>query len=239
MGRQENPVGRTKHPAFAVAYFRVSTAEQGQSGLGLEAQEATVKAFAEARGWRIVATFRDVASGKSDQRPGFRAALAECRRMGAFLVASKLDRITRKAHTLSQLLEDGIRPRAADMPDADDLMLRVYAAMAQRERELISERTKAALAAAKARGTKLGGSRGYIPPIPPDAAAASAARIEKADRAACQVMPLIQDIRASGAVSLRQIAAGLNAQGAATPRGSTWTAAAVQRVLLRAQQGAA
>jgi DNA invertase Pin-like site-specific DNA recombinase len=142
-------MGKTKRPAYAVAYYRVSTAEQGQSGLGLEAQKAAVEVFAAARGWKVVARFSDVASGKSDARPGYQAALAECRKMGAFLIAARLDRITRRAHTLSALLEEGIRPRTADMPDADDLMLRVYAAMAQRERELISERTKAALAAAK------------------------------------------------------------------------------------------
>ena len=97
------------------------------------------------------------AQGKYDRRPGFQAALTRCRQLGAVLVAARLDRITRRAHTLSQLLEDGYSIRAADMPGADDLMMRIYAAMAQKERELISERTKAALAAAKARGARLGG----------------------------------------------------------------------------------
>src|SRR4051812_37481752 len=172
----EGVMGRGKQLGYAVAYYRVSTAEQGLSGLGLAAQEGTVKSFAAIRGWHIVAAFTDVASGKSDARPGYRAALAECRKMGAFLIAARLDRITRRAHTLSALLEEGIRPRTADMPDADDLMLRVYAAMAQRERELISERTKAALAAAKARGVRMGGNRGYRPAAPPDARLAAEAR---------------------------------------------------------------
>jgi DNA invertase Pin-like site-specific DNA recombinase len=103
-----------------------------------------------------------VASGKDDRRPGFQAALARCRQLGAVLVAARLDRITRRAHTLSGLLEEGYAIRAADMPGADDLMMRIYAAMAQKERELISERTRAALAAAKARGAALGGDTGAI-----------------------------------------------------------------------------
>ena len=110
-----------------------------------------------------MAEHSDIASGKDDRRPGFQAALARCRQLGAVLVAARLDRITRRAHTLSQLLEDGYSIRAADMPGADDLMMRIYAAMAQKERELISERTRAALAAAKARGAVLGGDRGYRP----------------------------------------------------------------------------
>src|SRR5579859_6840171 len=134
---------------YAVGLYRVSTAEQGHSGLGLEAQQASVRAFVTAQGWTLVAEFSDIASGKDDRRPGFRAALMRCRQLGAVLAAARLDRITRRAHTLSQLLEDGYSIRAADMPGADDLMMRIYAAMAQKERELISERTRAALAAAR------------------------------------------------------------------------------------------
>ncbi len=118
-----------------------------------------MRAFAAAQGWTLVAEHSDIASGKDDRRPGFQAALARCRQLGAVLVAARLGRITRRAHTLSQLLEDGYSVRAADMPGADDLMMRVYAAMAQKERELISERT-GRLAAAKARGDRAGrGSR--------------------------------------------------------------------------------
>ena len=113
---------------LAVGLYRVSTAEQGQSGLGLEAQQAAVRAFAAAQGWVLVAEHSDIASGKDDLRPGFQAALARCRQLGAVLVAARLDRITRRAHTLSQLLEDGYSVRAADMPGADELMLRIYAA---------------------------------------------------------------------------------------------------------------
>jgi DNA invertase Pin-like site-specific DNA recombinase len=232
-------MGQSKQLGYAVAYYRVSTAEQGLSGLGLAAQEGTVKAFAAARGWRIVAAFTDIASGKSDARPGYQAALAECRKMGAFLIAARLDRITRRAHSLSALLEEGIRPRTADMPDADDLMLRVYAAMAQRERELISERTKVALAAAKARREAaglpgLGGDRGYRPAAPPDAQLAAEARVRLADQAAYRVLPLIDELHQAGARSLHQLAAGLTERGVPTPRGGAWTATAVRRALLRA-----
>ncbi len=151
---------RPQPTRYAVALYRVSTAEQGHSGLGMEAQQASVRAFVVAQGWTLIEEFSDIASGKDDRRPGFQAALARCRQLGATLVAARLDRITRRAHTLSQLLEDGYSVRAADMPGADDLMMRIYAAMAQKERELISERTRAALAAAKARGAVLGGDRG-------------------------------------------------------------------------------
>ena len=118
-----------------------------------------MRAFAAAKGWTLVAKFSDIASDKDDARPRFQPALARCRQLGAVLAAARLDRITRRAHTLSQLLEDGYSVRAADMPDADDLMMRIDAAVAQKERELISERTTAALAAAKARGAVLGGCR--------------------------------------------------------------------------------
>jgi DNA invertase Pin-like site-specific DNA recombinase len=169
---------------LVVGLYWVSTAEQGQSGLGLEAQQASVRAFVAGQGWTLVAEFSDIASGKDDRRPGFQAALARYRQLGAVLVAARLDRITRRAHTLSQLLEDGTAIRAADMPGTDELMLRIYAAMAQKERELISERTKAALATAKARGTVLGGDRGYRPAAGLDAAAAASVRRLAADQTA-------------------------------------------------------
>jgi DNA invertase Pin-like site-specific DNA recombinase len=101
-------------PCYAVSLYRVSTAEQGKSGLRLEAQQVSVRAFAAAQGWTQVAEFSDVASGKDDRRPGFQAALARCRQLGAVLAAARLDRITRRAHTLSQLLGDGYSVRAAD-----------------------------------------------------------------------------------------------------------------------------
>src|SRR4051794_2196526 len=122
---------------------------------------------------------------------------------------ARLDRITRRAHTLSQLLEDGYSIRAADMPGADDLMMRVYAAMAQKERELISERTKAALGAAKARGARLGGDRGYRPTIGPDSHAATVARREAAERAAHRLLLEVDRLRDAGTTSMKGLARGL------------------------------
>lgn len=110
------------HPHHAVALYRVFTAEQGQSGLGLEAQQASVRAFVTAQAGTLIGEFSDIASGKDDRRPGFQAALARWRRLGGILDAARLDRIIRRTHTLSQLLEDGISIRAADMPGADDLI---------------------------------------------------------------------------------------------------------------------
>ncbi|MGG5890578.1 recombinase family protein [Falsiroseomonas sp. HC035] len=218
---------------LAVGLYRVSTAEQGQSGLGLEAQQASVRAFVAGQGWTLVAEFS--ASGKDDRRPGFQAALARCRQLGAVLVPARLDRITRRAHTLSQLLEDGYSIRAADMPGADELMLRIYAAMAQKERELISERTRAALAAAKARGKALGGDRGYRPVVGPDAAAAALARRQVAEQAAHRLALEVERLREAGIVGQAAVARALTERRVPTPRGSaTWTHTTVARVLQRA-----
>jgi DNA invertase Pin-like site-specific DNA recombinase len=148
------------------------------------------------------------------------------------LVAARLDRITRRAHTLSQLLEDGVSIRAADMPGADDLMMRIYAAMAQKERELIGERTRAALAAAKARGRMLGGDRGYRPAQGPDAAAAARARREAAKRVAHRLVLEVERLRGDGVISNVAVARVLTERGIPTPRGSgAWTHTTVARVL--------
>ncbi|MBU8544412.1 MULTISPECIES: recombinase family protein [Roseomonadaceae] len=227
----------TQHAAsrLAVGLYRVSTAEQGQSGLGLDAQQASVRAFVAGQGWTLVAEFSDIASGKDDRRPGFQAALARCRQLGAVLVAARLDRITRRAHTLSQLLEDGHAIRAADMPGADELMLRIYAAMAQKERELISERTRAALAAAKARGAVLGGDRGYRPAAGPDSSAAALARRKTAEQAAHRLALEVETSRTGGAASHQALARALTERGVPTPRGGPiWTHTTVARVLARA-----
>src|SRR3954471_16537683 len=219
---------------LAVGLYRVSTAEQGHSGLGLEAQQASVRAFLAAQGWTLVAEYSDVASGKDDRRPGFRAALARCRQLGAVLVAARLDRITRRAHTLSGLLEEGYQIRAADMPGADDLMMRIYAAMAQKERELISERTRAALAAAKARGAVLGGDRGYRPARGPDAAAAALARREAAERAAHRLALEVGRLRAEGGIGQAAIARALAEHQVPMPSGgAAWTHTTMARVPAR------
>ena len=225
-------------PRLAVGLVRVSTAEQGNSGLGLAAQQASIRSFVAAQGWTLVAEYSDVASGKDDRRPGFQAALARCRQLDAVLVAARLDRITRRAHTLSQLLEDGVSIRAADMPGADDLMLRIYAAMAQKERELISERTRAALAAAKARGTVLGGDRGYRPASGPDVAMAVQARREDAERAAHRLGLELDRLRAEGVAGHAALARALNARDVPTPRRTgAWTHTTVARIVARTGRG--
>jgi DNA invertase Pin-like site-specific DNA recombinase len=219
-------------PRYAVGLCRVSTAEQGQSGLGLDAQRAAIATFVASQGWVLVAEFSDVASGKDDDRPGFQAALAKCRQLGAVLVAARLDRITRRAHTLSQLLEEGVSIRAADMPGADELMLRICAAMAQKERELICERTRAALAAPRARGTVLDGDREHRPRVGPDAAVAAEARREAAERAAHRLALEIDRLRAGGVEGQAAMARSLNARGVPTPAGrGAWTHTTVARVL--------
>lgn len=147
-------------------------------------------------------------------------------------MASRLDRITRRAHTLSQLLEDGYSIRAADMPGADDLMMRIYAAMAQKERELISERTRAALAAAKARGKVLGGDRGYRPDRGPDAGASASARAEQADRTAHRLLLEVDALRTQGIMAHQALARALMERGVAAPSGGlVWTHTTVARVI--------
>jgi DNA invertase Pin-like site-specific DNA recombinase len=226
---------RSSGPRYAVGLYRVSTAEQGHSGLGLEAQQTAVRAFAVTQGWTLVAEHSDIASGKDDRRPGFQAALARCRQLGAVLVAARLDRITRRAHTLSGLLEEGYAIRAADTPGADDLMMRIYAAMAQKERELISERTRAALAVAKARGAALGGDRGYRPPEGPSAAAAAQVRRTGAERTAHRLALEVERLRTEGVTGQAAIARALTERRVPTPRGSgVWTHTTVARVLARA-----
>jgi DNA invertase Pin-like site-specific DNA recombinase len=225
---------RNDKQRYAVGLYRVSTAEQGHSGLGLEAQQASVRAFVDAQGWTLVAEHSDIASGKDDRRPGFQAALTRCRQLGAVLVAARLDRITRRAHTLSQLLEDGYSIRAADMPGADDLLMRIYAAMAQKERELISERTRAALGAAKARGARLGGDRGYRPLVGPDSGAAAVARGVAAERAAHRLLLEVDRLRDEGVNSRQALARALTERGVPTPRGGEiWTHTTVGRLLAR------
>jgi len=225
----------TSHVRHAVAVYRVSTAEQDHSGLGLEAQQASVRALVTAQGWTLIGEFSDIASCKDDRRPGLQAALVRCRQLDAILIFARLDRITRRTHTLSQLLEDGISIRAADMLGADDLMMRIYAAMAQKERELISARTKAALAAAKARGAVLGADRGYRPVVGPNATTATRVRKEEAERAAHRLALEVEALRAFGITSLAGLAQALTERGVVTPRGSAvWTHTTVARVLGRA-----
>src|SRR5579859_245666 len=217
-----------------VAYCRVSTAKQGQSGLGLEAQEQAINAFLRPADRLLAPVYVEVESGKKNDRPKLAAALAHCKRAGATLLIAKLDRLARNMAFIANLMEDGVPFVACDMPTANELTVHILAAVAQAERKAISARTKAALAAAKARGTKLGGYRGG--PVPDitqhQRAGADAARALSAATAQ-RLEPIIAEIKADGFVSLRQIAAELNRRGVPTARGGQWAAPAVRNLLLR------
>jgi DNA invertase Pin-like site-specific DNA recombinase len=212
-----------------VAYYRVSTAQQGRSGLGLEAQRAAVREWLNGGDWQLVAEYEDVESGKRDDRAGLQAALNACRLRGAKLVIAKLDRLSRDAAFLLTLQNGGVGFIACDMPEANELTVGIMAVVAQAERKMISTRTKAALAAAKARGTVLGGYRGGRKPNPQEGAEA---RKRHADDFAARLQPIVAPMRDQG-MSLRQIAARLAADSIETPNGGAWSADAVRRVLLR------
>jgi len=143
-------------PTIFVAYLRVSTARQGVSGLGLEAQRAATTAYLAANGGKLLSEITEVESGKKDKRPELKSAIDLCRKTGATLLIAKLDRLARNVAFIANLLESGVRFVAVDMPNADRFMINVYSAMAEEEGRRISERTRAALASAKARGIKLG-----------------------------------------------------------------------------------
>jgi len=143
-----------------IAYYRVSTKRQGRSGLGLEAQEAAVRDFLNGGNWRLVKEFTEIESGKRTDRPQLEKAFQACRVYGAKLIIAKLDRLARNVAFISNLMESGVEFEAVDFPQANRLTIHIMAAMAEHEAKMISERTKAALAAAKRRGVKLGGDRG-------------------------------------------------------------------------------
>src|SRR5689334_15226291 len=208
-----------------VAYYRVSTDRQGRSGLGIEAQKAAVAAFLNGGRWKLIAEFVEVESGKRSDRPELAKALHLSRVHNAVLVIAKLDRLARDAHFLLGLEKAGIEFVAADMPSANRLTVGIMAMVAEEERRMISARTKAALAAAKARGVKLGGARpGGIKDAERGRALGRKARQEKAASRAADLRPIIEAIRAEGATSLRSIAAQLNARGIKPARGAEWQA---------------
>ena len=215
-----------------VTYLRVSTARQGHSGLGLEAQRRAVSDHLNGGTWNLLKEFVEVESGSRDDRPELAKAMALCRLRNATLLIAKIDRLSRDAHFLLGLQKAGVRFVAADMPEANEMVVGIMAVVAQAERKMISARTKAALAAAKERGVKLGGARGGV--LKGETrAAGSTAKTAKAAARAADLEPIIADIRADGAVSLRQIAAELNERGMPAPRGGAWSAVQVSRVLSR------
>jgi DNA invertase Pin-like site-specific DNA recombinase len=217
-----------------VAYYRVSTAQQGRSGLGLDAQKTAVLGYLNGGRWTLCEEFTEVESGKRSDRPQLSRALSACRLRKATLVIAKLDRLARNVHFISGLMESGVDFVAVDLPTANRLTVHIMAAMAEHEAAAISERTKVALAAAKARGVKLGGDRGNLPAIAAAGSAASvAARQQRAADRAQDMAAVIENLRNEGRTTLRRIAEGLNIRGIAAPRGGAWHAAAVARLLDR------
>lgn len=210
-----------------VSYIRVSTAQQGRSGLGLEAQQKAVRDYLNGGSWELVAEFVEVESGKRTDRPELDKAIKAARKAGATLIIAKLDRLARDVHFISGLMKAGVEFTAVDMPAANRLTIHILAAVAEHEREMISARTKAALQAVKARGVKLGN------PTNLDVAQANsrAVRVARAEQHAANILPIVRQIQAAGATSLRAVAAALNSRGVRTPRGGEWSANQVKRVI--------
>jgi DNA invertase Pin-like site-specific DNA recombinase len=218
-----------------ITYLRVSTDRQGKSGLGLEAQRAAVVDHVAGKGW-IAAEFVEIESGKKNDRPQLARAMAEAKRVGAVLLIAKLDRLARNVAFIANLLESGVEIAAADMPEANRFLLHVMAAVAEHEAQAISDRTRAALAAAKARGVALGWSMPARADEQRQASRKGASRNARiADQHAANVLPVIRQIAAGGA-SLRQIADELNARGAKTARGGLWYAATVRNLMAREKE---
>lgn len=221
-----------------VAYERVSTARQGRSGLGLAAQRQNIDAYADARGAEVLARFTEIESGKQACRPELAKALHLARITGATLVIAKLDRLSRNAAFLLRLRDSGVRFLAVDMPEANDLTVGIMALVAEQERAAISRRTKEALAAAKARGVKLGNPNGAaaLHRAGKGGKALRAAVTRNADRFAADLAPVLDDIKAGGATSLRAIAAELNARGIRTRQDGQWQVSNVKNLIARMQK---
>ena len=209
-----------------VAYYRVSTDRQGRSGLGLDAQRAAVAAYIAGQG-ELAGEFTEIESGKKADRPQLAAALDLAVRRRAVLVIARLDRLARNVALIANLMDSRVEFVACDMPQANRLTLHILAAVAEHEREMISQRTKAALAAAKVRGTRLGN-----PDIAPARALAGMKLRANAARFAGAVLPTIESLQAQG-LGLRAIARELARRGIRTARGGEWAAATVRAILLR------
>ena len=224
-----------------IGYIRVSTEKQGASGLGLEAQRAAVDAHVSQHGCRLLATYTEVETGKRDtidNRPELLRAIAHAKRSKATLVVAKMDRLTRSVAVTAALHQSGIEFIACDNPFANRMTVQILAAIAENEVRQISERTKGALAAYKARGGKLGAQLEQCQNLTPAArergiAAASQARRRRADEAYADLGPFLADLRDNG-LSFQSIADRLNDEGQTTRRGKAWNAVQVMRVLQRA-----
>lgn len=215
-----------------VIYRRVSTKEQGRSGLGLEAQDRDIRVFLEnfsEKPYEIVGEFEDVQSGSEDERPELMAAIDTAKRRRAVLLVSKLDRLSRRVSFVATLMEDKkLEFRVAQMPHADKFQLHIYAALAEQEREFISQRTKAALGEAKARGRKLGGLRDTTQQR-------NKAWKAQADERAQRLKHIVLPMQARGA-TLQEIATALNSANVEAARGGAWHPTTVSRLLDRLSQ---
>ena len=218
-----------------VGYIRVSTGKQGKSGLGIEAQREAIARFAAAEGCELVAEFVEVETGKGcdaiDRRPQLAAALAAARKAKGAVVVAKLCRLSRDVAFISGLMAQRVPFIVAELgADADPFMLHVYAALAEKERSMIADRTRAALAAKKAQGAVLGNRTNLA-----DAARkGNEANRAAADAFAVNVLPVVRQIQAAGATTTRAIAAALNARGIRTARGGAWHDSTVRNLLARA-----
>jgi DNA invertase Pin-like site-specific DNA recombinase len=210
-------------------YYRVSTQKQGVSGLGLEAQQAAVRAFVQDPA-QLLLEFVEIESGKKNRRPQLLAAIAEARRVGSTLLIAKLDRLSRNASFILALRDSGVDFVCCDMPDANTLTVGLFAVLAQHERETISKRTKDALAAKKARGAQLGNPRNMTPAITQQGQAAMQrnAHEHQANRQAAQLAELLR----AKEQTLWEIATALNAAGYRTRRGKAFHATTVHRLLV-------
>jgi DNA invertase Pin-like site-specific DNA recombinase len=217
-----------------IGYVRVSTSQQGRSGLGIQAQREALERFAASEGFELARVFVEVETGKGsdalDRRPQLAAALHEARKQRCSIGVAKLDRLSRDVHFISGLMAHRVPFVVAELgADVDPFILHLFAALAEKERAMIAARTRAALAAAKARGVTLGG-----PKLAKARKLAVASIKALADQQAANVLPIIREIQRSGATSLHQIADALNARGISTPRGGKWYAKSVSNLLARA-----
>jgi len=222
----------------AVAYYRVSTKRQGRSGLGLEAQREAVTRFAAQEGFELVAEYTEIETGKGsdalEQRPHLAAAIEKAQRLGAVVMVAKLDRLSRDVHFISGLMRNRVRFVVTELgADADPFMLHLYAALAEKERSLIAQRTRDALAAAKARGVKLGSPKGAEHLKGRGNREAVEAVIQGAQDRAKMLAGVLEELRTQGITTANGIAKALNHQGVATARGGQWTARSVLNVLER------
>lgn len=222
-------------PTQYVAYCRVSTAKQGQSGLGLDAQRSTIQAFVKANQGEVIAEYVEVESGRSKTRKALLQALAHTRATKAKLIIAKLDRLARNLSFTAALMDSGVEFIACDLPQANRFTIHVMAALAEMEAEMISTRTKAALAEAKKRGVKLGNPK--LTQVRGSPKAASKAWQEKVAGRSLAYLGAILEAKSKGITTLQGIADHLNQKGTLTPDGHRWHPTSIKRLLSRLGQG--